>query len=162
MFLIRLNCICTYNKQGEYKMRSRQDINNSVKAIFESYTQQFGGDGFADNDIPQVMKRTVSRRKVEFLDKAIDALGLTQLELDGWQKEEDDANNEKARQVFKDYLELKDYKMAEYMINNMRKVWSLEERKQKALLIGDEYDINPETDLVDTKHSIKKQAKKKA
>lgn len=141
-------------------MRNKQNIDTAVKQIFEKYVEEFGGEGFADNDIAQVMKRTISRKKVEFLDSHIDKLNLSKEELENYEKELNEENSKKAEQTFHDFLEQKNYRMAEYQINNYRKVWSLEKRKDLAKLIGEDYDINPETDLVDTKHNIKKMLKK--
>lgn len=141
-------------------MRNKQALDQSIKAIFEQYQAEFGGDGFADNDIPQIMKRTISRKKVEFLDKSIDALNLSKEELENYEKELNEDNLKKAEQTFHDFLEQKNYRMAEYQINNYRKVWPLEKRREMAKLIGEDYDINPETDTVDTKHNIKKALKK--
>lgn len=141
-------------------MRNKQALDQSIKSIFEQYQAEFGGDGFADNDIPQIMKRTISRKKVEFLDSHIDKLELTKEELENYEKELDAENSKKAEQTFHDFLEQKNYRMAEYTINNYKRVWTLEKRQELAKLIGEDYDINPETDLVDTKHNIKKMLKK--
>lgn len=138
----------------------KSKIERQVKQIFEDYVKEFGGEGFADNDIPQIIKRTISRKRVEFLDKRIDELNLTQEDLDAYQKELDTENLVKAEQLFETYLENKDYRMAEYQINNYKKVWSLEKRKEMAKRIGDSYTINPITGLVDTEHNVKKELKK--
>lgn len=136
-------------------MRNKQSIDQSVKEIFTQYVEQFGGEGFADNDIPQIMKRTISRKKVEFLDKSIDALNLTKEELENWEKELSQEASDKAEKTFHDFLEMKNLEMAEYQINNYRKVWSLEKRKDMAKLINPDFTISPHSDLVATLDQVK-------
>ena len=143
------------------EQKTGAQIVEAVQQIFKQYDTQFPDEGgLMDKDIPQLCARAKARRRAEFLDKAIDGLELSDAELNAWQKHHEDENEKKARDLFEGYLEQSDYKMAEYMINNMRKVWDLETRQGMAKRIGDQYMICPYEDLVDTVHSVKKKAKK--
>ena len=135
-------------------MRTKKQIDEAIKSLFTDYQQKFGGEGFADNDIPQIIKRTISRKRVEHLDKGVDALNLTQEELDNWQKELDKENSDKAEALFHDYLAQGNKQMAEYQINNYRKVWSVEKRKELAKLIDPTFTVSPHCDLVMTEAQV--------
>lgn len=130
-----------------------------VKTALEAYEKKFGE--LAENEYPQILKRLQARKKVELLDKCVDSANLSDEEILAWEVRNDYEHDQRSRKLFESLIEGNDLRTAEYLINNMKKVWSLEYRKELVKKLGDAYDINPETDLVDTKHNIKKMLKKK-
>lgn len=144
-------------------MRTPEQIIEAVKKVFEQYDEQFPETGgFADKDIQQLIARTKARRRADFLDNAADALALTDAEIEAFEKHQDEQNSKRMEELFHQMIEVKDMPKAEYILNNMRRVWSLEKRQELVKKFGDSYDINPITGNVDTKHQIKKQLKKQA
>lgn len=140
--------------------RTGEEIIKSIKAICEKYEEQFPtDDGFTDGEHVKLLERTLSRRRTDWLDKEIDALGLSEEELQAWGEYHSEENKRKAMDLFNNLIKMKDFKRAEYVINNMRQVWSLEVRKELVKQIGEAYDISPVNGCVATKKEIKNQLK---
>lgn len=144
-------------------MRNAQEVIQAIQAIFSKYDEKFPEDkGFSDADIGSLMQRTKARRRSDFLDQAVDALALTDEEIAGWEKHQDELNSAKAEDLFNKMVELGDVQKAEYILNNMKNRWDIEKRKAMAQKIGDAYDIDPVSGLLDTKKGIKRAAKERA
>lgn len=144
-------------------MRNAEQITQAIKEIFSKYDEAYpDAGGFADKDIAQLILHTKSRRRAEFLTSRVDALNLTDAEIEAFEKHIDQENDKKAEELFHEMIATKQVPKAEYILNNMRRKWSLEKRQELVKCIGESYDICPITGNVDTKHSIKKKLKEQA
>lgn len=144
-------------------MREAKLIVEAIKQAFKDFDKQYPDlDSFSEADVQQVLKRTKSRRRSDFIDGVIDSLNLTNEELKAWEQFHDDENSEKAEKLFHQLIEAKETQKAEYLLNNMKSIWSMEKRTEMVKSMAGDYVINPWSELVDTKHNVKKEGKERA